>query len=90
VDTVVLLADYSPGPFWMCLACGFANLKDEKPRSCLQCGSTSLKKSNLKEEMVRLAEIQGCLVEVVNESKTLKKLGGVGCMLRYRQFKKYA
>jgi len=90
VDTVVLLADYSPDPFWNCRACGFANLKDEKPESCLQCGSTSLKISNLKEEMVRLAEIQGCLVEVVNESETLQKLGGDGCLLRYRLFKKYA
>ncbi len=90
VDTVVLLADYSPDPFWMCLSCGFVNLKDEKPWSCLQCGSTSLKISNLKEEMVRLAEIQGCLIEVVNKSKTLQKLGGVGCILRYRLFKEYA
>ena len=90
VDTVVLLTDYSPDPFWMCLACGFANLKNEKPVSCPQCGSTSLKLSDLKEEMVRLAEIQGCLIEVVNESETLEKLGGVGCLLRYRLFNEYA
>ena len=90
VDTVVLSADYSPDPFWMCLVCGFANLKNEKPESCHQCGSTSLKVSDLKEEMVRLAEIQDCLIEVVNESETLQNLGGVGCLLRYRLFKEYA
>ncbi|MCP4716256.1 MAG: hypothetical protein GY868_14150 [Deltaproteobacteria bacterium] len=84
VDTVVLLAGYSPGQFQMCFVCGFANPKDKESDSCPQCGSNSLKISDLKEEMVRLAEGQGCLIEVVNESESLVKLGGVGCLLRYR------
>ncbi len=84
VDTVVLLAGYSPGLFRVCVACGFTNIKNKKLDSCPQCGSTSLKISDLKEEMVRLAEGQGCLIEIVNESESLTKLGGVGCLLRYR------
>ncbi len=83
-DTLVLLACYSPSPFRTCMACGFANLKEKEPDSCPQCGSTSLKIADLKEEMVRLAERQGCLIEVVNESEALAKLGGIGCLLRYR------
>lgn len=34
--------------------------------------------------MVRLAEQTGCEVEVVNQSEALTRLGGVGCLLRFR------
>jgi len=85
VDTVVLLAGYSLGQLCTCDVCGFTtNIKNKKLDLCHQCGNTSLKISDLKEEIVRFAEAQGCLIEIVNESKSLTKLGGVGCLLRYR------
>ena len=37
-----------------------------------------------KEELVRLAEQQGCKIETVNQSNILMQLGGVGCLLRFR------
>ncbi len=38
----------------------------------------------VKEQMVQLAERFGSTIEVVNESEALDRLGGVGCLLRYR------
>lgn len=40
---------------------------------------------DIREKMVRIAESYGCLVEVVEQSKELIELGGVGCMLRYKR-----
>ena len=37
-----------------------------------------------KEALVKLAEQQDCGVELVNQSDVLMRLGGVGCLLRYR------
>jgi len=34
--------------------------------------------------MVRVAQQTGCGVEVVNQSEALTRLGGVGCLLRFR------
>ncbi len=39
---------------------------------------------HVKGMMVKIAERFGCKIEVVNESETLDRLGGVGCLLRYR------
>jgi ribosomal protein L30E len=38
----------------------------------------------VKDEIARLAELNGCTVEVVSGSKPLENLGGVGCLLRHR------
>jgi hypothetical protein len=38
----------------------------------------------LKGEMVMLAEQHRCKIEIVNQSEALDRLGGVGCLLRYR------
>ncbi len=84
VDTLVLLGNYSPGPAWICEICGTATVKKKRPDACAECGSISLKSFDLKEEMVRLAEGQDCLIEVVNDSEALVKLGGIGCLLRYQ------
>jgi stalled ribosome rescue protein Dom34 len=37
-----------------------------------------------KGEMVMLAEQHRCKIEIVNQSEALDRLGGVGCLLRYR------
>lgn len=39
-----------------------------------------------KDDMVRLAEQAGTQVEVVNGSEALLRLGGVGSLLRYRDW----
>ena len=46
--------------------------------------AAELQDLDVKETMVKLAEQQGCTVEVVNQSEPLTRLGGVGCLLRYR------
>jgi stalled ribosome rescue protein Dom34 len=38
----------------------------------------------VKGEMVKLAEQHRCNIETVKQSETLDRLGGVGCLLRYR------
>jgi protein required for attachment to host cells len=40
--------------------------------------------SEAREAMVRLATTTGCGVEIVDQSDLLARLGGVGCLLRYR------
>jgi hypothetical protein len=40
--------------------------------------------------MVRLAEQQERVVEIVNENEALQQLGGVGCLLRFRLPDTYA
>ena len=39
--------------------------------------------------MVRMAEKQGCTIEVVDHSDILMRFGGVGCLLRYRLPEEY-
>jgi stalled ribosome rescue protein Dom34 len=38
----------------------------------------------VKGEMVKLAEQNRCEIETVTQSEALDRLGGVGCLLRYR------
>jgi peptide subunit release factor 1 (eRF1) len=68
----------------MCAACGFMGSQPKGPQACPECGSAELQDLDLKETMVKLAEQQGCRVEVVNQGKVLTRSGGVGCLLRYR------
>ncbi|MCG8607039.1 hypothetical protein MJD09_18905, partial [bacterium] len=39
---------------------------------------------DVREEMVRLAELSGCTVEIVEHSDPLMMMGGAGCLLRYK------
>src|SRR6266700_1174131 len=50
---------------------------------CSECLSKEIRELNLKEEIVRMAEITGSRVEVVNHSDALMRLGGIGCLLRF-------
>ena len=43
-----------------------------------------MRETNLKEQLVRLAEMLGVKIEIVRESDVLFDIGGVGCLLRYR------
>jgi peptide subunit release factor 1 (eRF1) len=90
VDTLVLGKSYCPCQAWVCNICDLMGHERGKPITCPTCGATDLKDIDIKEEMVRLAEQHGCSVEVVNKSEDLMQLGGVGCLLRYRQPVDYA
>ena len=50
---------------------------------CRNCGCQKTRELDVKEELVRLAELAGCGVEIVHDSEVLMGLGGVGCLLRF-------
>jgi hypothetical protein len=81
-DCLVILQSYEPGQGGQCSHCGWSELKRPIPADCPGCGR-SVRSFDIKAEMVRLAELSDCHIEVVEHSETLKSLGGVGCLLRY-------
>ncbi|SRR6266567_2070124 len=83
VYMVVLAKAYEPGTGWMCAACGAAGVEPLPVKICSECLSKEIRELNLKEEIVRMAEITGSRVEVVNHSDALMRLGGIGCLLRF-------
>ncbi len=84
VDVLVLAKDYRPSAGWACPNCGVVVARTSAPKACADCGGSEVRATNLREEMARVAERNGCLVEVVAQSEQLMKLGGVGALLRYR------
>lgn len=82
-DVLVLAKAYDPEPGWICANCGKIDFQQEKTVVCPACGAKDIGKFDIKEEMVRMAERNGCSVEVVEHSDVLMLLGGVGCLLRY-------
>lgn len=87
VDTLVLLSDWNPDLAWRCRACKHVFVASEAaiPITCPECDNEAPESLNMKEELVRMAEAQHCSIEVVNESAFLTEVGGVGCLLRYRE-----
>lgn len=83
-ETLVMGADYSPKPGWLCRDCRIERTIERKPDRCPGCASTALEDISIRETMLRLAEQRGCQVELVRGSETLGRLGGVGCLLRVR------
>jgi hypothetical protein len=59
------------------------------PKACPKCGERSVAQTNLKEEMTRIAERNGAIVEIVRNSDVLFEVGGVGCLLRYLMPEQY-
>lgn len=86
VDVLVLAKDYESVPGWSCAKCGTILAE---PNVCGACGCNELNKFDAKQEMVRLAEQNGCKVEIVRDSNVLMELGGVGCLLRYKTQEKF-
>lgn len=82
-DALVLARSYRADPGWTCRGCGAVSV-GEAPKACGECGDPRVAAEDLREAMVRLAERNGSHIEVVNESPALERLGGVGCLLRYR------
>ena len=83
-DVLVVTAAYSPAPVRTCQVCHLLQEEVRGPSACPECASEEWREFDPKEEMVRLAEQTGCAVEVVNQSEALNRLGGVGCLLRFR------
>jgi hypothetical protein len=84
VETLVMGTEYSPRPGWVCRGCRLERTVERRPRKCPACGSRSLEDLSIREAMLRLAERRGFHVELVRDSTTLARLGGVGCLLRFR------
>jgi peptide subunit release factor 1 (eRF1) len=83
VDLLVMATEYEPEPAWMCTGCGTAAIQPARPTQCRSCRSSETNALDVKEELVRLAELEGCEVEIVHDSDVLMRMGGVGCLLRY-------
>ena len=64
-------------------------IRKKKLAQCPECGADEWSRIDIKEEIVRLPEGQGCGVEVADENKALTQLGGVGCLLRFRLAEEY-
>jgi hypothetical protein len=84
VETLVMGTEYAPRPGWMCRGCRLVRTVERWPKKCPACGSRSLEDLSIREAMLRLAEQRGFRVELVRDSPTLSRLGGVGCLLRFR------
>ncbi len=86
-DALILLRDGSSGAAWSCEVCNWTAAGKIRPEVCADCGSTTLRQHEAREELVRLAEQTGCRVELVSDSPELGELGGVGCLLRFAEWK---
>lgn len=83
VDLLVMATEYVPEPAWVCTTCDAAELQQPRPACCPSCGSSTTRELDVKEELVKLAELTGCGIEIVHDSEVLMRLGGVGCLLRF-------
>jgi len=84
-DVLLLARDHLPEPGWRCAACGAMRIERDAPAACPECGKQALRPIDATEELVRLAGQRDCPVEVVEYCDPLMALGGVGCLLRYRE-----
>jgi len=84
-DRLILAKKIQSEAAWKCTECGEAYVKYNKPQRCQECGKEKFIETDIREELVKLAEKSGCPVEVVNYSDFLMAQGGVGCLLRYHQ-----
>jgi len=83
VDVLVMAQEYKPAPAWQCADCGKVGLDYRQLDWCSLDGR--IRRLDLKEEMIRLAELHECAVETVKHSDVLMRLGGVGAILRCRE-----
>ena len=84
VDVLLMAAAYEPPPGWGCSSCGALVARSARPSHCDRCDADDLRATDLKEQMVKLAEQHGSHVEFVPHNDVLMELGGVGCLLRYQ------
>jgi len=86
VDMLIMADTYSPQSGWGCRNCGKMGEGPNQPVQCPRCKGRHIREVDLKEEMVRLSERHNTAFELVRHSGILKKLGGVGCLLRYARY----
>jgi hypothetical protein len=84
VDTLIMLQNYNPDPGWFCSTCEEMGEKAPATNICPHCQSSTVRPTDLREELVRQAGKMSIPVEVVEYSEALMELGGVGCLLRFR------
>lgn len=84
VETLVMSTEYSPSPGSRCRDCLLERPHERWTKKCPACGSRSFEDISVPEVMLRLAEQRGFGVELVRDNPMLTRLGGVGCLLRYR------
>ena len=89
VDVLVLAKGFQPEPGWGCDACKLIEVGLPVPVACPNCGAKHVRKHDLREDLVRLAERTGSEVEIVEHSDALMRLGGVGCLLRFLRPESY-
>lgn len=82
-DVLVIKQDGDLGRARLCPACGWAVTGRPLPDNCMECNGSLSPAHDARQELVRLAGIAGCPVEIVAESTRLDAFGGVGCLLRY-------
>lgn len=82
-DVLVMAKDFEGEIGWRCRNCNYAGEKREIPANCPECDGDDFQETDLREEMIRLAERNGCRVEIVNESDRLMQFQGVGALLRF-------
>jgi hypothetical protein len=82
-DLLVMAAEYVSDPAWICAGCHTTQMQESRPSNCPDCGSLNIRELDVKEELVRQAELTQSGVEIVHESEMLMSLGGVGCLLRF-------
>lgn len=83
VDILVMAKDFEAETGWRCRNCRYVGEQHERPENCPECRAKEIEETDLREEMIRLAEKYGCRVEVVNHSDRLMQFQGIGALLRY-------
>ena len=86
-DALLLAREWGSCLAWSCAACTWSAAGGVEPEVCAECGSSALREHDAREELVRLAEQTGCHVELVAASPELAGLGGVGCLLRFSEWR---
>jgi hypothetical protein len=89
VDILVIAKDFEAEPGWRCGNCRYVGEKYGQSANCSECGAKETEETELREEMIRLAEKYGCQVEVVNHSDRLMQFQGIGALLRYYAAEQY-
>jgi len=81
--TMIISTQCDLGTTNLCKRCGWSSSVEPLSKACGDCGSRSLRKSDIRQELLRMAEQTQCKVETVEQSEEIRRAGGVGCILRY-------
>jgi peptide subunit release factor 1 (eRF1) len=82
VDILVISEKYPSPDSWKCQKCSYIEI-GKTPKACHICGSPKTSKTQLKEELILLAEQMSTNIEVLRDSDELYDVNGIGCLLRF-------